>query len=371
MGRAIDGIVTAAVLASACAAAPAGPDPVRSQGCYDREAAPRIEWDALQNPVLRLEDRAVKDAAMRFSDGQWHVFASDINGRDEGTRFRVSHWRAPRLGDLGEPVEIYDDEAVGGFASADITRTPDGAYVLAFNSHTTDVDGTEEDLYVRTGPNLNALGQRQRLAHSTHPADDERLIDTALAHAEIGLVIGYKLGQAFELAYSPQGAVDGEFEIIGQPGFEQQMAPGTGMPGIENYQFLQLDGIWHLLATEIPAIAELAERGFRAGTGVGVSGPQHRTLLFTLEGDPSAPEGWLEWSDGRELTVPQEDWNSPQDGSSDYERQNAAFLCDLTDVDGFYYLLYAGSRELSTFDGRGHAALGIARSRDLETWEIP
>ena len=39
--------------------------------------------------------------------------------------------------------------------------------------------------------------------------------------------------------------------------------------------------------------------------------------------------------------------------------------------DGFFYLLYAGTDEVSSYEGRGHVKLGLARSRDLVTWEVP
>jgi len=54
----------------------------------------------------------------------------------------------------------------------------------------------------------------------------------------------------------------------------------------------------------------------------------------------------------------------------DHERANAAFLLDHRERDGYFYLLYAGSSDLTSFEGRGHAKLGLARSIDLQTWDV-
>jgi hypothetical protein len=35
------------------------------------------------------------------------------------------------------------------------------------------------------------------------------------------------------------------------------------------------------------------------------------------------------------------------------------------------YLTYAGSADLKSFGGWGHASIGIARSSDLVNWHVP
>ena len=54
-----------------------------------------------------------------------------------------------------------------------------------------------------------------------------------------------------------------------------------------------------------------------------------------------------------------------------YEHANSVFLCDARAADGYYYATYAGSDELTAFDGWGHAEIGIARSTDLVHWQVP
>jgi len=95
--------------------------------------------------------------------------------------------------------------------------------------------------------------------------------------------------------------------------------------------------------------------------------------IFTLAGDPDTPSGWLRWTDGYELDVPSEAFNSGTGLSGvGYEHANSAFVCDASAQPGhFTYLLYAGSDELTQFGGWGHAAIGVARSTDLIHWQVP
>ena len=95
--------------------------------------------------------------------------------------------------------------------------------------------------------------------------------------------------------------------------------------------------------------------------------------MFTLAGNPARAAGWLLWSDGYQLQVPSEPFNSgPGISSIGFEHANSAFLCNASSLPGgYYYLLYAGSSELTQFDGWGHAKIGVARSTDLVHWQVP
>jgi hypothetical protein len=93
--------------------------------------------------------------------------------------------------------------------------------------------------------------------------------------------------------------------------------------------------------------------------------------FYALSGNPMIPSSWLHWVDGRELQVPAEPWNTGTGiSSTGFEHANSAFLC-VDPADGYDYLTYAGSQELTHFGGWGHAAIGVARSRDLEHWSVP
>jgi hypothetical protein len=82
------------------------------------------------------------------------------------------------------------------------------------------------------------------------------------------------------------------------------------------------------------------------------------------------------------LVIPGQSWDSgPGLSSVNFEHANSVFLCDARTAtapatgndaaDGYYYVTYAGSDELTRFGGWGHAEIGIARSTDLVHWQVP
>lgn len=298
-----------------------------------------IDWQAMKNPVLAFPDHAVKDAyAIRDDDGGWHLGFSYI--ADDPFRFRVGTARASPAFEDVTLGDVYDDDRVGGLASPTVVRAPDGRYVMTYNSHTVDVDGTANKVYFRTSNDLVTWSDGTRIVIEGANGPDDRVIDGALAFTDdAGAFLFFKLEQAANVAHAPTGAIEGPWTLLGE------IEPLN----LENCQPILIDDVWHLLGTTIPI--------------------DHRAVLHRLEGDPSDPQAWRTWSAVRELVVPAEEWNrGPFPGS---EKSNAAFLIDERDVDGFFYLLYAGSTELATFEGRGHAKLGLARSEDLEIWHVP
>ncbi len=70
------------------------------------------------------------------------------------------------------------------------------------------------------------------------------------------------------------------------------------------------------------------------------------------------------------MMLPSQSFNSGRGISSvNYEHANSAFLC--VGPEGEDYLTYAGSNELTSYGGWGHARIGIARSDDLVNWQAP
>jgi len=327
------GLAAAAVLAAACGDGRAPPPAPVTQACVEpgQSAAP-IPWERLRNPIYSLPDAAAKDVAVRLVDGRWQMLFSHV--REDPFRFRIgitdsadlTSWTAARL---------WDQPEVGGLASPDITRDRNGAYIVTYNSHTRDVGGLNK-MYARTSLDFRSWSPPRRLALSVRPRPDDRIIDAAVAHTSNGMFLGYNhLEDRFELAWSPSGSIDGPWRRLG--------VADTGP--LENYQFLQIDGVWHMVGTTIPV---------------------HRELLYRLAGPPDEPGSWLHWDLVREFDIPQEAWNMPPG-----EIANAAYLCDARALDGFWYLFYAGSTELDRFGGRGHAKVGVARSFDLAHWDVP
>ena len=291
-----------------------------------------IPWENLRNPIYVLPDAAAKDVAVRLVNGRWQLLFSHV--REDPFRFRIGITSSEDFTAWSD-VELWDQPEVGGVASPDVTRDVDGTFVVTYNSHTRDVDGLTK-MYYRTSRDFRRWSPPRRLAFDIRPEPEDRIIDAAVAHTDGGLFLGYNyLEDRFEMAWSPSGRIEGPWRRIG--------TADTGP--FENYQFFQIDGVWHVLGTTIPI---------------------HRELLYRLDGPPDQPESWLHWELVRELTVLQEGWNVPPG-----EVANAAFLCDARALDGHWYLFYAGSTELDRFGGRGHAKVGIARSPDLVRWEVP
>ena len=313
----------------ALAAVPPGQD----HACIVGPPPRSIDWAALRNPILSYGSVGVKDQALQWSDGSWHMLFSDMTRTRgaPGVHFSVAisssadlrHWSSPRV--------IADDAA-----SPDIVRSPDGAFVVTYQ--------TPHGLDYRTSGSSGSL----RLWSPAHPLGRglaSRMIDGALAFTGHGVILGFKAGTAsqhFEIAWAP--SLQGRFRLVGRP--DIVLYGDT----VENYEFLTVDGAWHLIAT---------------------SNTLDQPFIFALgPGDPSVPSTWLQWSPGRQLAVPSQAFDSgPGISSVGFEHANSAYLC--VGPHGEDYLTYAGSTELTDFGGWGHARIGLARSSDLVTWQVP
>jgi hypothetical protein len=274
----------------------------------------------------------VKDQALQWSDGAWHMLFSDMTATRAAPHviFDVAvaqsvdlrHWSAP---------EIIATNA----ASPDIVRDPAGQFVVTYQTP----QGLE--YRISSSSSLTSWSHPHSLAHGLA----DRMIDGALAYTGNGVILGFKAGttsQHFEIAWAPSLAKP--FHLVGRP--DIVLYNDT----VENYEFLTVNGAWHLVAT---------------------SNTLDQPFMFTLgAGDPSVPATWLIWTDGTQLIVPSEAFNTAAGISSvSYEHANSAFLC--VGPGGEDYLTYAGSTELTDFGGWGHARVGLARSTDLVRWAVP
>jgi hypothetical protein len=311
---------------------------------------PTVAWSSLHNPVLSYTDAAVKDQAIVWANGRWHMLFSYVT--NDSPVAGQEHWgiataQSADLRNWSGPVPW--SEQPGGMASPDLVREPSGVYVATYDAPPNESGPTQAKLYYRTSGDLVHWSGPHPLAAQIHPAPGTRLIDPALAWTANGLLLAYKVGttsqtQAFEIAWSRSGSLAGPWSVVGRP--DIRVYGDT----FENYELVGVHGRWHLVAT---------------------SNSFDQPWIFTLAGNPSLPSGWLHWTDGREVRVPDESWNSGAGISSvGYEHANSAFLCEDT-ADGYEYLTYAGSSELTRFGGWGHAAVGVARSKDLVHWTVP
>jgi hypothetical protein len=308
-----------------------------------------IPWGKLRNPILSYPDSAAKDVGVRLLDGAWHLFFSSLSG--DRVHWRIGGTTSRDLRTWSKLVVWPDQRATQGLASPDITQAPDGTFVVTYQSDPGDVGGSAK-LYYRTSRDLRTWTAARPLARALHPKAGDRMIDGALAYLGHGVILGYKYGlsdgaqkQAFEIAYSASGSLDGPWTLVGRPSISQYGDT------FENYEFLRIDRRWHLIAT---------------------TNTLDRPYFATLAGPPDDPRSWLDWVDGRVLDIPAEAWNSaPGPSSITHEVANAIYLCDARALDGHYYVFYAGSSELTDLGGWGHAKIGIARSTDLVHWEVP
>jgi hypothetical protein len=336
---------------SAGAAMSAQAPPGADHACIVRGGTgPKVAWSNLHNPVLRGRDAAVKDQALIWAGGRWHMLFSYVT--NDTTVPGQEHWdiAAAVSTDMRRwtaPVAWSDQP--GGMASPDVVRSPDGVFVSTYDSPPGESGPTQAKLYYRTSSDLVHWSGPHPLAPDLHPSPVYRMIDPALAWTGNGLILAYKVGttsvpQAFEIAWSKSGSLNGPWDVVGQPGIEQYGDT------FENYELVTVGGRWHLVAT---------------------SNTLDQPWIYTLSGNPIIPSSWLHWVDGRELQVPAEAWNTGAGiSSTGFEHANSAFLC-VDPADGYDYLTYAGSQELTHFGGWGHAAIGVARSRDLEHWSVP
>ncbi len=326
---------------------PAGYD---DHACITGGGHPAIAWSRMQNPILSYDTTAAKDQALLWAGGRWRMlFSSVYQTPGDPDHWSIASATSADLTSWTVPAVWPAQAGTLGVASPDVVRAPDGLYVATYTSVPKEVSG-EAKLYYRTSRDLVTWSQPQRLLSNVHTRAGDRLIDPALAYTGNGLMLGYKYGrkdgsQSFEIAWSPNGSLRGPWRYVGRPDIV------VNGDTIENYEFVPVDGVWRLVAT---------------------SNELDQPWIFRLAGNARVPSGWLRWSRGYQLAVPQESWNQgPGISSVGYEKANSAYLCDARAVDGYFYLTYAGSDELGQFGGWGHAKVGIARSTDLVNWQVP
>jgi len=324
--------VALATLTAPAAAAGAVVAPGHDHDCIVGTPPPTVDWSALRNPILTFSDIGVKDQALQWSGGAWHMLYSDMTETHSApyVRFSVAissssdlmQWTSPRI-------------IAPNAASPDIVRSPSGRFIVTYQS--------PSGLEYRTssGASLSSWSPAHPLGHGLAG----RMIDAALAFTGHGVILGFKAGttsQHFEIAWAP--TLSAAFHLVGQPDIE------IYNDTVENYEFVTTGGAWRLVAT---------------------SNTLDQPFIFTLgPGDPSVPSTWLHWVDGRQLVVPNQPFNTSTGISSvNFEHANSAFLC--VGPHGEDYLTYAGSTDLTTYGGWGHARIGIVRSDDLVNWQTP
>ena len=282
--------------------------PGQDHACIVGTPPPALDWSALTNPILSFPSVGVKDQALQWSGGAWHMLYSDMTQTRAAphVRFSVAISSSPDLRHWTPPRVIAADAA-----SPDIVRSPSGTFIVTYQ--------TPQGLEYRTSSTASL--RSWSVAHPLGHGLAHRMIDGALAFTGRGVILGFKAGtttQHFEIAWAP--TLSGTFHVIGRP--DIVLYGDT----VENDEFVTVAGSWHLVAT---------------------SNTLDQPFLFTLgPGGPATPSTWLHWSAGQLLSVPSQSFDSGSGISSvSFEHANSAFLC--VGPQGEDYLTYAGSTELT------------------------
>ena len=343
--------------AAATAPAPLTPSALAAgagHACVVGGSPPTVAWSALRNPVLADPSAGLKDQAVVWADGRWHALFSDVTDDPSGPggiRWDIATATSPDLQHWSAVSPWPAQPGVLGVASPDLVRVRTGRFVATYQSDpgAAPPSGDNARLFYRTSNDLVRWSRPHPLAQNLAPAPGDRMIDGALVSTGHQLLLGFKFSSptqpdVFEVARSTSGRLRGPWVLVGRP--DITVDGGT----VENGEFVVVAGRWHLMAT---------------------SDNLDQPWLFTLSGDPDRADSWLHWTDGYSLDVPGQAFDSgPGISSLGYEHANSAYLC-ATGPGREVYLFYAGSSELTQFDGWGHAAIGVARSRDLVHWQVP
>jgi hypothetical protein len=307
-----------------------------------RVKKPFLDWKSLRNPILAVEDRMLKDASIVYRDGWFWLYSS--TRLDEGdTRDWASEWQFYRSRDLRNWVPFRPrglQTTKGHPDSPDVSQVAKRFFMVYQSEDPT----RDRRLFWSESTNLRDWTRGKPLAPTFRPK--ERLIDGALAWHDSFFYLAGKATQQFWVSRAK--SMDGPWDEPIQAGADGEWA--------ENFQFLNIDGVWRMVATGRQP-ADWKPRGGGTYTG------SHEPYIYKMEGPGTSLEHWSKWTNRTLLSVPFEKWNTVM-------HANSAFLCDWRQHDGWFYLFYAGSTDDQRFAKRGHGKIGVARSRDLATWYV-
>lgn len=294
------------------------------------ENRPFIDWEHLRNPILAEPDRMIKDPAVAWREGWFYIFASQrISGDQPWSYYRTRDFK---------DYERFDVQELHG-GSPDL-KLLDGRWILLRQNETT---GADRRLFYSTSTDLLHWQPGGALAQNIQRG--MRHIDGTLAAEGGFFYLGYKGEQQFFVTRSPS---------LAGP-WETPRAVESG-GWCENYQYLKIDGQWRLIATaHAPPGYQIKKNGYTGDL---------EPFIYTIRGAGRSLEDFARLENKTHLVVPWEDWNEQM-------HANSAFLCDWRRHDGYLYLFYAGANDRKSFEDRGHAKLGVVRSKDLVHWAAP
>ena len=97
-----------------------------------------MAWTQLRNPILSESDAGVKDQALVWAGGEWHMLFSYVTG-DVTTKgaenWNIASATSPDLSHWSAPSPWPVQAGVDGVASPDIVRSPSGTFVATYDSN--------------------------------------------------------------------------------------------------------------------------------------------------------------------------------------------------------------------------------------------
>jgi hypothetical protein len=298
-----------------------------------------IPWKGLHNPVLSYPHWSIKDAAMAYRDGVFYLFFSAFY-RDHGrVRSHVAEVSTRDFKTYSRPILDFDGERAGwiGMCSPDVQKLGN-IWELSFNSWGDDPKRPDQ-LFYRTSSDLVHWSPRHPLAANLTAG--QGVIDLSVTQSGSVYYAIWKAGRHPDEMHPRLAAsksLAGPWHFVGSGYPSLRMADGKENGLIhENFEFVWISGVLHLLSSDYPH--------------------GHHEYLYTLL-NPRRP---LEWGKGFKLKIPGQSFNRKV-------HCDAAAVYDWRRYDGFFYLIYAGRNEQSTYLHRGWNRLGLARSKDLRHW---
>jgi len=287
---------------------------------------------------------------MAYKDETFYLFFSAFfreRGRERSHVVGVTtlDWKV-----FSEPFLFMDgrDDGWTGMCSPNITRV-NATYYLTFNSWG-DVhpNGQKNQLFYCESEDLGHWTSYRQIGQDlTH---DIRCIDIAITFYDDQFYVMWKDEsirqpiKKYKTRIASCPLLTEPWNFIGD-GYAHFFLHGGKESSLthENYEFIEIEGKQMLLSLDYSP---------------------HHPVLYSIGGASEIEASWQTWIDGRDLMLPREQFNTNHIA-------NAPFLADWRENDGYFYLLYAGRTHGLTHAGRGNNKLGLARSRDLTTWNVP
>lgn len=298
-------------------------------GMTVQSAAFPLDWTSLRNPILQDPARCLKDPSVVYHEGWFYVY-SNRNHRTQDFRTFT-----PLQGTGSQP---------------DVTHN--GAQWIMAHNGAPPASWHEPESAAPKLRRSNDLVRWTPAQELLPGLGEARNIDPAIAWDGPYAYVALKRKQKLYVTRMPR-------EALGTTAWESlQQGQLDGAWG-EQFQLLTLHGQWHLLATGRRAnLFQMLCLAWYPYTC------NHHPFLYTKQYPGTRLVDWTQWTQRRELRIPQERWNKAM-------HANGAYLVDWRPHDGYYYLFYAGSADHTRFNNRGHCKLGMARSKDLYTWAVP